>query len=434
MHVDPQQDEHAHRNPAAAEAPLDAANQSLADALRASFSILKGIMMVLLVLYLFSNVQCIEGHEQALVLRLGALREGVRPAGLVGALPFPIDEVLRLPTKASNELIDKSHTFKRRPNEEGKPLSFIHRGHGGLDPVLDGALMTADKGLVHVEWKITFKIEDVRQFISTVHGDGTVEAAKKLLHVLIETTGVEVASALTAEEVIRTRTDDVQARMKRRLNERLASLETGIVVSLVKMHQPTPPIQVRDAFDATQRAENRKRTTIRDAQKNAEQLLNDAAGAAHRRLIDKLDAIELARSGDDPKQLAALERQLDELLELEVEGQAGKMLKDAGAYYEIVVGRMESDVAQYQTLLPEFKRNPAMLIARLWEQALHELFASPGVVKLYIPAGVDEFRLHIGPDPQQQRIEEVRRLQGQTFDPNTLREDIQHPMPVGYDG
>ena len=54
--------DHEHREPTRVEEPLDAANQSLADALRASFGILKGIMFVLVVLYLFSNVSCIEGH------------------------------------------------------------------------------------------------------------------------------------------------------------------------------------------------------------------------------------------------------------------------------------------------------------------------------------------------------------------------------------
>ena len=71
-HQDPA-GQHADRDPSRQEEPLNAANQSLADALRASFGILKVIMMVLVVLYLFSNVRCIEGHEPALVLRLGRL-------------------------------------------------------------------------------------------------------------------------------------------------------------------------------------------------------------------------------------------------------------------------------------------------------------------------------------------------------------------------
>ncbi|MGB2987888.1 MAG: hypothetical protein WBE26_18625, partial [Phycisphaerae bacterium] len=112
-------DQHAHRNIEATEAPLDAAHQSLADALRASFSVLKGIMMVLVVLYLFSNVRSVGTHEQALVLRLGRLLPGVHEPGLMWAFPFPIDEIIPLPTKKSNDLLIDSHTFHRSNQEIG---------------------------------------------------------------------------------------------------------------------------------------------------------------------------------------------------------------------------------------------------------------------------------------------------------------------------
>ena len=41
------------------EEPLDAANQALADSLKVSFKILKGIMVILVVLYMLSNGRCI---------------------------------------------------------------------------------------------------------------------------------------------------------------------------------------------------------------------------------------------------------------------------------------------------------------------------------------------------------------------------------------
>ena len=107
-------DDFAHRNPTVEERPLDAAGQSLADALRASFKILKGIMMVLVVLYLFSNAQCVQPHEQALVLRLGRLLPSVKDPGLVWAFPYPLDEIVPLPTNKINETLIDSHTFRRR--------------------------------------------------------------------------------------------------------------------------------------------------------------------------------------------------------------------------------------------------------------------------------------------------------------------------------
>lgn len=408
-----QEDEHAHRSPEAVEGPLDTAHQSLADALRASFAILKGIMLVLVVLYAFSNVRCVESHEQALRLQLGRLLPHVHEAGLVWAFPYPIDEIIPLPTRKSNEVLIDSHTFKRRGDEVGKSLEYIHRSPSqGLHPSLDGALLTADAGLVHVRWKVTYKIDDVASYVREIIGD-EVEAAEKLIRIFVETVGIQIASETTAEEMIRTKVDDVQRKMRRRVNERLAGINSGVVVTLIEMYEPTPPVQVRQAFDRTQQAENAKQQRIREAEQVRTRILSEAAGAAYEKVLEKLDEIDAA-SGQEER-LTRLHAELDRLLEEEVEGKAGKLIKDAGAYHSVVVGRMQSDVELYRTLLPEYERNADLLIGRLFEQTRQEIFDSPGVTKIYYPPGC-EFRITIKRDPEESRVQERRRLQEKEFD------------------
>lgn len=425
------QDQHTHRNLETAEAPLDAANQSLADALRASFRILKGIMCILVILYLFSNVRRIESHEQALVLRLGQLKpEPPHEAGLVWAFPFPIDEIVPLPTRKSNELAIDSHSFKRRRNEIGKPLSFIARGPTkGLHPVLDGALMTSDAGLVHVRWKAIYKIDDVSQYVSRVIGK-EVEAAENLILKLVENAGIKVASELTAEELIRTRVDYVQQEMKRRVNEKLTWLKTGITLSRIEMHEPTPPITVRVAFDSTQQSENRKQKKIREAEQQRTKILNEAAGAAYVDLLRVLDELELAKANHEPTD--QLQQEVDQILTHRVEGEAGRAIKDVGAYLSQVVGLMQSDVEMYRTLLPEYQRNPHLLIARLWEDTKRNIFSYGGVTKIYRPS-LATFRLNIPLDPEATRVEEALRLQEQKFDPSKLRKERYFPVGWEYD-
>lgn len=423
-----QLDQHPHRNLETAEKPLDAANQSLADALRSSFSVLKAIMMVLVVLYMFSNVGSIGGHEQALVLRLGRLRPGVHEAGLVWALPLPFDEIVRLPTRKSNDLLVTSHTFHRRREEIGKPISFINRPPGGaLHPSLDGALLTADAGLVHTQWKVTYKIEDVSSYVASVRGAG-VEGAETLLRVLVETIGIQVASELTAEEVIRTRVDHVRREMKRRINKRLREINSGIAVQLVEMYEPTPPLQIRQSFDATQRAENTKQQSIRAAEKERTRILSEAAGAAYPRLVRLLDDID--RGGTNGKSIKELRDELNRMLDDEVEGEAGKRIKQVGAYRARVVSRMQSDVERYRTLLPEYKRSPLVLINRLWEETRQRLFENPGVTKFYRPPGLLEFRVKIPLDPELTRIQEAKRLQKEEFDDSKLLRR-EHWVPIG---
>ena len=60
------------------EAPLDPANQSLAEALRTTFRILKFFMVVLVVLFLASGAIVVDQNEQAVVFRFGRPVGGVR--------------------------------------------------------------------------------------------------------------------------------------------------------------------------------------------------------------------------------------------------------------------------------------------------------------------------------------------------------------------
>lgn len=422
-------DRPGHRNVQGTDEPLDAASKSLADALRASFTVLKGIMVVLVVLYLFSNVRALGSHEQALILRFGRLLPRVHEAGLVWAFPYPIDEIVPLPTRKSNELLVKSHTFYRRENEIGKPISFITRApNQGLNPAVDGALLTADAGLVHVQWKLTYKIEDVRSYVSRILGR-EVEAAETVLRNFVETIGVEVASKLTAEEMIRTRVDYVQREMQRRLDERLNALGSGITVTLCEMYEPTPPLQVRQAFDDTQKAENTKQRKIRAAEKERTRILNETAGPAYRRLVRTLEALD--RAGDDDETQKALRAELDRILDDDVEGRAGKRIKQAGAYRARVVSEMQSDIERYRTLLPEYKRSPLVLINRLWEQTRQEIFENAGVTKFYRPPGLKEVRVKIPLDPEQTRLEEAARLREEKFDEDQLFRPPPRVVPVG---
>lgn len=415
------------------EEPLDAANQALADSLKVSFKILKGIMVILLVLYMLSNVRCIGSHEQALVLRLGALKPGVKEPGMVRAWPFPIEEIVPLPTKKANTFTVDSHNFHRDPIEIGKELDTISRGeHSGLDPVLDGSLMTADGGIVHLQWKITYRFTDVSEFVTNIRGDGR-EAAEELITVLLETVGVHVGSEMTAEEIIRTKVSDLRYMVKARLNTRLAFLDSGLEVKQLDVNQLTPPIQVRPIFSATQRAEQKKETDIARARKEATARMNDAAGASHEKIIALLDRLD-ATPKDDP-QYPIILADLDDVFRNEAAGYAGRRINQAGAYHARVVGQMQADLEQYRTLLPEYQRDPVLLIERLWQQASLSILKNPDVVKLYVPYGLSQFRVIIPRDPHQERIKERRRLLDKDAPPTVegLIAPTYHGLGIGYD-
>ena len=420
-----EQNPHPTRSLKAIEAPLDPANQSLADALRTSFRILKFAMIILVILFLASGTFVVEQSEQAMVLRLGDPVGSVREAGLWWAFPHPIDEVLKLPAKESNRLAIDSHWFHVREQDKGKSLGEITRGRRGLHPTRDGALLTADKGLVHVKWRLTYRIDDLNHYVATV-ADAQTDKAEKLITRLLENAAIHVAGGFTTEEVTRRRLTDLRDQVKILVNESLERLGTGLYVESVEIPESTPPLQTRLAFDQVIREENKKQSAIREAEQAAADFLNKTAGAAHTLLIALLDELDTAGVAGHAAEIEHLEAEIDRVLRFEAAGEVGSLIGDAKVYFTAAVQEIRGDVEEYEAYLPEYRERPDLLKARLWEEVRQRVFRRPDVIKLIFPPGA-ETRIRIFPDPRQREIRERREYEEEASEYDHRQLEILYP-------
>lgn len=417
-------------------AALDAANQSLAEALHISFSILKWVMLALVGWYLISGIKQIQPSEQALVFRFGRMLPEPHGAGLLLAWPYPIDEVVRLKVNESNEFMLNSHMLFLSEAERVISISDVSRGHGGLDPTKDGALLTGDKGLVHIQWAVTYKIGDVAAYmrmlpVSTLEGQG-MKAAEELLTGLVEDAAIELAAGWSTEDTYRNRLDELRTFMVSKVNQQLTRLGAGIEVKQIKAPLSIVPIQVRDAFRETQMAENNKQRMIQDAYKQKNKILNEAAGHRFDVILAALDARDAALATNDAEGLSRAESQLDRLLTEEVEGKAGMMVQNATAYYSERVGRMQNDLKIYQSYLADYRKNPRMVMARVWDEARNQILNNSDIKKVYRPSSLLQLRLLLGPDPEEKRLETIKALEGsegaKNASPGSEEPQSWHPM------
>ncbi len=392
----PTSESHPHRSLHVAETPMDPAQQSLADALRTSFRILKFGIVVLVILFFASGSFVVEQNEQAIVLRLGQPTGEIRQAGFYLAFPEPIDEIVKIPVKQSTTLDIDSHWLHLRAEEQGLPLSSIQR-RGGLHPARDGALLTADRGLVHVRWKVVYRIDDMKRYVSNV-ADAFAGKPEVVIKKILENAAIHVAAGFSTEDVTRKRLSDLRDLVRVRINDELDRLQAGIAVEAVEIPESTPPIQTRASFDRVIKAENRKRTAIREAEKKATETLNQVAGAVHGRLIELLDDLEKAEIDKDESEVVRIESEIAEIIEFEASGASGSMIRGSKGYYTSVVQGMRADLEEYRSLLDEFLTQPELLRTRLWEQAKARLFASAGVTKMYRSPGT-QVRVQFSPDP-----------------------------------
>lgn len=398
---------HHHHEDDAHDAPLDAANQSLANALRASFRILKLVMFVLVVLYCFSGFQCIDENEEAVVLRFGKLLDGVRTSGLSAAFPYPIDETIVVTTRQDNRL-SVLHWPQVTPEQRDEPLNKVRAG-GGLDPSKDGALLTADKGMVHMQWAVRYRITDLRKYVRFIADDRTA-IVDDLITGILDNAAIGIVSEYASEDVTRGKTAEVAERVRVAVNERLEALDSGVTVVLLDVPKSSVPGQTMSAFDEVSRAENEKNRLIREAEQKRTEILNRAAGEAYTELLEKLDAHDLAVAQERVANADQLAREIDDMIERRVGGDAGRAIREARSFYSNVVQQMRGDVDQYNAALAEYLATPDLFIERMWQQARARIMVNESVRKHFLPKAMNELRIKVGVDPEQRRLDEQRKL------------------------
>jgi regulator of protease activity HflC (stomatin/prohibitin superfamily) len=159
----------------------DQAYKFLSDALRASFTLLKIIIVVLLALFLFSGFQTIGPYEKALVLTFGKISgEGekrVLEPGLRWVWPYPIQEIVRIPVEKKTNLALDSLWYYERPEDK---LEKNQNFGPTLNPLIDGYSLTrgerqqtgrnqSDYNIVHTKWQLTYQITDPESFFKNAY-------------------------------------------------------------------------------------------------------------------------------------------------------------------------------------------------------------------------------------------------------------------------
>lgn len=362
------------------ERPLDPANQSLADALRLSFRLLKLLMIVLVVLFFGSGFFTVGPEEKAVVLRFGQIAgdksNQVKGPGYHFAFPPPIDEQIIVSTKYRTLEIDTFY-FQKSAADAMRTLDEI--GGRFLKPGIDGALITGDAFIVHVLWKVQYQITDPVQYVTHLYnGPKDDDREKSIVQSVFENALVASFAQEKAEDIIvgGPKLDAAIKRTQDQMQERLNDLNAGLTVSWVTYSEtPTPPLLVRQAFNAVINSENNKLKTIETARKEASDMLIAAGGRNYDLLAARIDEIEKSRAEDNGAQTAELEAKLrDDFVKL-ADGQAKSRYNEAISYYSRIKQSITSDKEQFDKLLPEYRRNPNIVLRQQHLAVVPEILA-----------------------------------------------------------
>jgi membrane protease subunit HflK len=400
----------------ASEAPpaLDPAQQSLAEALRVSFTILKIAMVVLLIAYAFSGTFSVGSNEVALRLRFGDYvgdpGHRVLERGTYLAAPFPIEQVVKVDTRPVTLSLDKEFWFETTERESGMNRAQLQGQKAlPLHPLRDGSLITGDSSIVHAKWTITWRIDDPVAYLTNV---GSRDIAEKLVRLVAQQGIVQSVAQLAADDMLRgiINRERTVGLMQRRLDD----MQTGVSIDQLALDKVSVPMRVAGSFDDVTSAESDRAGRIVAAQQERAKVLGETAGEASGPILERVLEYEQAieRGERDLARLAqdALDAALTDLRvgHVAIGGDVARAINAAKTYRTQIVEQIASEAQAFGQLLPQYERNPRLVLAKLWEDA-RESILTGDVETFYTVPGQLELQLNRDPELQKSRQKEQLR-------------------------
>jgi membrane protease subunit HflK len=354
---------HPHHDPSRpgpepAATALDAGSRALEEALRSSFAIVKFVMAILVVVFIFSGVRMVGPQEKAVILRfgkpLGTGPEQLLGPGLHWAFPYPIDEVIpvrvgEIQTVTSTAGWYATTVVQEAAGIEPPPMP-------SLNPAADGYALTADGNIIHARATLKYRITDPLAYTFNF-----TNAQNILLGVLNRAIAFAAAHSTVDDAILNNA--GFREKVVARVNEQIDALKLGVTVqpSDVKV---VAPRNVKADFEAVLGAEQQRSTTVLAAQAYA--------GTAVR----------------------------------QAEADANVLVNAAEAQRVGYVRAVQADARSFAAQLPQYQVNPELfrqrLLAECWQRILAR--AADKFISLEpVREGQSELRLLLNREPQKAR-------------------------------
>ena len=254
----------------------DAGSQALAEALGSSFTIVRIVMGLMVLLFLGSGIFQVGPQEKAVKLRFGKpVGEGEKAllgAGWHWAFPYPIDEIVRIPISAIQTVTSDNGWYFTTPEME---LSGEEMAAGpDLNPAIDGYVLTADRNIIHSRVTLAYHVADPLRYTFDFSS-----ASNAVLNAL-DNALLYTAAKFNADDALFNQRaqfhDTVQERATGLLDQENLGVDVDYVTIDIK-----PPRQLTDIFAQVTIAREKRSQMLNDAHSYENQVTNNAiAGAA----------------------------------------------------------------------------------------------------------------------------------------------------------
>jgi membrane protease subunit HflK len=450
FHFGHEHHDHDHEPDEAVNERLDAANRSLSEALRQSFVLLTGIMILALGALLLTGMTQVQTGQRGVKFLFGRIQgdtpeQAVLGEGLRWSWPEPIGRIEKVNIGERTMTVD-DFWYYGRPEDSA----------GGLRPGFDGALLTGDRGLVHVKVICNYGIRRLHgQFLAAgaekaaaLPGGGAdpdpeavlefvrnIRDPEEVVRSAVCDAAILAAATRTVDSIIQSDQKSFADAVAEAAQLKLREVNSGLQIRSIRVTDATVPIKAVAAYNdvnaARQEAEAKKNKALGDAV----QTLSKAAGGSWRQLVGdswREIAADHAAPGEPATQpgrgllyeyeLAKTPAEQDKvlaeinavLLSPETGGSAAMALNEAKSYSSAVRNQMEARAGYFEQVADSFKDNPELMVQNLWAGVQQEILSSPFVDKFRLSPG-QKVVLRLTQDPKVlQKIRDIQdMLKGQ---------------------
>lgn len=295
-------------------------------------SILVVIILVIVGMFLLTSFYKVDESEQAVVLRFGKIYK-ITESGLNWKIPLGIDKAYKVPTT-----VEQTMEFGFRTAQPGITTIYSRDDYD-----TESIMLTGDLNIVSVAWIIQYNITDPVAWLFNV------SEKNKTIRDISQSVINELVGDRAILDVIGDERTSIQIKGRDMMNQIFDDYGLGININLVKLQNILPPEgEVQDAFEDVNKA-------IQDM----ERLISEG---------------KQAYNAEIPK----------------ARGQANQVIQQAEGYATGRVNRAQGDVARFNAVLSEYRKNKIVTRSRIYYEMMEEVLLNNSNIDL-IDKNLDNF-------------------------------------------
>jgi len=225
-------------------------------------AVIGGLVIAAVVVWLLSGFYRVEPSQVGVETVFGNYtpEDGVTPPGLNWNWPWPVGGVQRPEVTIVNRV------------EVGFQTSG--RSDQSRDVLEESLMLTGDENIIDIQFTVFWVIREAGDYLFNVRNpERTVKSvAESAMREVIGKTGFEYARTQGRAQI--------EGDVKELIQETLDAYETGVTVQQVELQKVDPPQSVIGAFRDVQAARADKERSINEAQRYANQRIEEAQGQA----------------------------------------------------------------------------------------------------------------------------------------------------------